>query len=159
MGATSQAGLRSSGSSQSYVQTSAALTGLATAAPVSPRPVTSPTQTYAPLPGLPQATSTEQVKRSAEREFDTLADEWLGDTRYESRVQSMILHPSYQRIIGMGDRALPLILKRMAREPGHWFPALHALTTDRPVPPSDDGDLNAMTRGWLQWGRKRQLLN
>ena len=93
-----------------------------------------------------------------EEEFQGLADEWLADTLGESRVQSMILHPSYQRIVGMGERALPLILHRLEREADHWFPALQAIAGENPVPPEDAGNLDAMTRSWLQWGRRRRLL-
>ncbi|MCH7511735.1 MAG: hypothetical protein IIB19_05140 [Chloroflexi bacterium] len=106
----------------------------------------------------PYSTATVQVSPSEEEEFQRLADEWLADTRYESRVQSMIVHPSYQRIVGMGERALPLILQRLERETDHWFPALQAIAGENPVPPEDSGNLDAMTRSWLQWGRRRRLL-
>jgi hypothetical protein len=63
----------------------------------------------------------------------------------------MAMHPSYQRIIGLGPAALPLIFNELAREPDHWFWALKAITGEDPVPPSARGKLRKMTELWLQW--------
>ncbi len=61
------------------------------------------------------------------------------------------MHPAYQQIIGMGDRALPLIFKDLRREPDHWFWALQAITGENPVSEQNAGDLEAMTGDWLVW--------
>ena len=142
-----------------YMEVHGDLTGLAEYSPVYlyPRELLTETPSWQ-IVFPPYSTATVQVSPSEEEEFQALADEWLADTRYESRVQSMIVHPSYQRIVGMGERALPLILQRLERETDHWFPALQAIAGENPVPPEDAGNLDAMTRSWLQWGRRRRLL-
>lgn len=66
--------------------------------------------------------------------------------------------PSYQRIVAMGARAVPLILSEMEREgdePDQWFWALHAITGADPVPFDARGDVVQMAEAWLEWGRRR----
>ena len=63
-------------------------------------------------------------------------------------------HPAYQRIIGLGPQAIPLILAEMQREPRHWFWALAALTGENPVSLADQGRVPEMTAAWLMWGRE-----
>lgn len=70
----------------------------------------------------------------------------------------MMLCSAYQRIIGMGDRAVPLILAELEREagdPDHWGWALHAITGDDPIPEEAAGDTVQIARAWLDWGRAR----
>ena len=69
------------------------------------------------------------------------------------------MHPAYQKIIGMGEPAVPLILKDLAENgPDDWFWALTAIADDNPITEDIAGDMNAMTAAWLQWGRKRGYL-
>ena len=66
--------------------------------------------------------------------------------------------PSYQQIIGMGDMALPLILRELAREPDHWFWALHAITGADPVEPDARGDVRKMAKAWIEWATRQDIL-
>jgi hypothetical protein len=65
------------------------------------------------------------------------------------------LHSAYQKIIGLGAAAVPLLLAELRREPDDWFWALHAVTGADPVPEANRGNLPAMTEAWLQWGREK----
>ncbi len=87
------------------------------------------------------------------RLFRELADRWKEQTRYLSSASEKSMHPDYQRIIGMGSDAIPLILEEMNRQPGQWFWALSSITGENPVPDEDRGRIAAMTEQWLQWGR------
>ena len=49
------------------------------------------------------------------------------------------MHPAYLDIIGMGDKAVPLILRDLKKETSHWFIALRAITKSSPVRPEDAG--------------------
>jgi len=89
------------------------------------------------------------------RRFSDLADEWRRDTAPLSSVARMALHPAYQEVIGMGQAALPMILAELAREPGHWFWALRAITGENPVTEEDAGDLLRMRDAWIRLGRER----
>ena len=68
-----------------------------------------------------------------------------------------ILRP-YQRIIGMGWSAVPLILEELRREPDQWFWALEAITEENPVPPDAAGQVRRSAEAWVQWGRDRGLV-
>ena len=48
-------------------------------------------------------------------QFRALADEWERDTCFLSSTTKMVMHPAYQRIIGMGPAAIPLILRKLKR--------------------------------------------
>ena len=62
------------------------------------------------------------------------------------------MHPAYQEIIGMGERAVPLLLAELRREPDDWFWALHAITGANPVPAASRGNARTMAEAWLRWG-------
>ena len=85
--------------------------------------------------------------------FAELVRAWKQDTRYASSLSKIVMHPSYQGIIGMGPAALPLIFDELQRSGGHWFWALHAITQVDPANEGDDYD--TAVRAWLAWGRQR----
>ncbi len=86
--------------------------------------------------------------------FRQLVDQWRAETRFLSSPTAIATHPAYQRIIGLGPQAIPLILAELEMVPGQWFWALVALTGENPVPDADRGDVAAMTATWLNWGRE-----
>ena len=90
--------------------------------------------------------------------FEKLTSEWKDETIHLSSPASIAMHPSYQQIIGMGTAALPLILQDLERAPAQWFLALRAIARESPVRSEDRGDIIAMTRAWLDWGKRRQYL-
>ncbi len=92
-----------------------------------------------------------------EIKFQMLAKEWKNDTVFMSSLTDMAMHPAYQQIIGMGPIAIPLILDEMKNEPEFWFWALKAVSGDDPTSPEDQGNLKAMTKAWLKWGRGHNL--
>jgi hypothetical protein len=85
--------------------------------------------------------------------FEALADRWEAETALESVVTRKATHPSYQRIIGMGEPAVPLILRRLEREPRQWFWALTAITGEDPA--HGETTAEGASRAWLRWGRER----
>jgi hypothetical protein len=90
-----------------------------------------------------------------EETFFGLAEQWRRETGLLSLVQKMVMHPAYQRIIGMGQPVVPLILRDLEQEPDHWFWALQAITGENPVPSEARGDLDRMAAAWIEWGRDR----
>ena len=90
--------------------------------------------------------------------FQKLVQEWKQQSGYLSSSRQMALLPAYQRIIGLGPAALPLILEELEREPDHWFWALEAISGDNPVATEDRGHIPKTTQAWLTWGRQNGLL-
>lgn len=68
-----------------------------------------------------------------------------------------VMHPAYQRIIGMGSTIVPLLLRQVAETHEHWFWALEAITGEDPVSPEDSGDVVKISRAWVEWGRRQGL--
>ena len=92
--------------------------------------------------------------------FQNFAERWRRETKYLSSDHDIAMNPAYQSIIGMGDRAIPLILRDLQQnpEPSHWFWALTMITHENPVPPEEAGDMRRMRERWLSWGRTRLYL-
>lgn len=89
--------------------------------------------------------------------FQDLAKQWRNERGAQSTVAAMTLLPSYQKIIGMGKDALPLILAELKSEgdaPDHWFWALAAISDENPVPAESRGNILEMSKAWLAWGQK-----
>ncbi len=93
------------------------------------------------------------VESPVEREFLEHAKKWSDETAYFSSSTQIVLHPSYQRIIGLGPDVLPFIFRDLLSEDRDWFWALLAITGDNPVAPEDAGDVPKMLQSWLRWGK------
>jgi hypothetical protein len=111
-----------------------------------------------PRMSLPSTIAQRDSLGDVTREFRNHADMWKREMRFVSSLHEKYLHPSYARIIGIGEPAVPLILRSLQREPDDWFYALRAITGDNPVPASAAGNMREMTDAWLQWGRARGLI-
>ena len=91
---------------------------------------------------------------SLEQTFHELVTTWRKETRFTSSVTDMAMHRAYQRIIGLGPAAVPLLLRELERHPDHWFWALYAITGVDPTTPEQKGKVPEMARAWLDWGRE-----
>jgi hypothetical protein len=90
-----------------------------------------------------------------ERRFRQLVDDWKQATLLISSGTELLLHRAYQQIIGLGRRAVPLLLAELRREPDHWFWALTAITGENPVADADRGNLARMADAWRNWAQQR----
>jgi hypothetical protein len=97
---------------------------------------------------------------NAEQQFNRLARIWKSETELISKMSRKFMHPAYQKIIGMGEPAIPLILKDLAKHgPNDWFWALTAISDENPITEELAGNMVAMTEAWLQWGKRAGYLN
>ena len=92
------------------------------------------------------------------KKFLALVLLWKQTQGPQSSVPAMVMHPAYQRIVGLGPAAVPLLLRELERRPDHWFWALNAITGEDPVAAGDRGNLTGMTEAWLDWGRRHGLI-
>lgn len=92
------------------------------------------------------------------RKFRRLVRKWENDTAYVSSIHQIILHPSYQEIIGMGQSVIPLIFNELENRTGLWFWALQALTGEDPTTENTHGNFAEMRRDWLSWGHEHGYL-
>jgi hypothetical protein len=91
--------------------------------------------------------------------FYRLKSQWEAETAFLPSISDIAMHPAYQQIIGLGFVAVPLILREMEKEPGHWFWALKSITGEDPVPHEHRGRINAMTEDWLLWGKEQGYIS
>jgi hypothetical protein len=101
--------------------------------------------------------STPVDTEAAER-FEALKNDWKSKSRFISNSAQMAMLWPYQQIIGMGERALRLILRELENETDHWFWALEAITGENPVPEEAAGEVEQMAQAWIDWGRQQGLL-
>lgn len=93
--------------------------------------------------------------------FNDFLENWHKERGATSSITEMAMCPSYQNIIGMGRRAIPLILHQLlieGDEPDMWFWALCAITSADPVTNDMRGDFSQMAEAWLNWGRAKQYV-
>jgi hypothetical protein len=90
--------------------------------------------------------------------FASAASKWKDDTKFNSSMTSILLHPAYQRIIGLGPDVVPFVLRDLAETGAHWSWALQALTGENPVPAEHEGRPRLMAQAWFQWGRDKNLI-
>ena len=88
--------------------------------------------------------------------FETLATQWRSEAAVSS-LPNFSASPAYQQIIGLGAGALPLILRELAINGGHWFWALFAITGQDPA--ASATNIASAREAWLQWGRDHGLLD
>jgi hypothetical protein len=99
------------------------------------------------------AGSTLSAKPELERRFRKLAKRWQQDTKHWSVAARKAEHEAYREIIEMGRPAIPLLLAELRRRPAHWFIALQEITKADPISEESEGDVAAMARAWLEWGK------
>jgi hypothetical protein len=107
------------------------------------------------LSSVQELLETWEANEEQAARFETLAEQWKHDTAHLSNIAKKALHPAYQEIIGMGERAVPLLLAELKREPDDWFWALNAITGANPVSPASRGNVQAMAAAWLLWGAEK----
>jgi hypothetical protein len=93
-----------------------------------------------------------QVDPEVEKKFRRLSKEWKEQVQVLSSTTEMCNLPSYQKIIGMGQPVVPLLLRELQTDPHHWFWALKAITEADPVPPENRGRVREMIDAWIKWG-------
>jgi hypothetical protein len=95
---------------------------------------------------------------NVEQQFAAFALQWKEASAFLSSTSAMVAHPAYQAIIALGQPAVPILLRDLEKEPAHWFEALKAITGEDPVSQKDWGNIPAMRRAWLAWGRNHNLI-
>ncbi|CAN5126465.1 hypothetical protein BH20ACI1_BH20ACI1_27790 [soil metagenome] len=103
-------------------------------------------------------TKYESETARIEKEFNVLAEQWYLETLHSSGYLDKVLHPAYQRIIGLGKDVIPLILRELQDAPTDWFWALRALTGEDPTTAAQSGKKTEMAKAWLKWGKENDYI-
>ncbi|MGS1060508.1 hypothetical protein [Burkholderia glumae] len=89
--------------------------------------------------------------------FGELKDAWLLETGLLSSLTDIVLNENYQKIIGLGPKAVPWILDDLGETMAPWFWALRMITRVDPVDHKDRGDVERMVKSWLNWARENKI--
>jgi GAF domain len=96
------------------------------------------------------------ISQESEEKFNALAVKWKVDTQTSLFMTQRCNDPSYQRIIGMGQQIVPLLLKKISEPSGEdWFGALGAITNENPVKLEHRGIIDKITEDWIKWGKSK----
>jgi len=89
-----------------------------------------------------------------EEEFEKLSSTWKRETGMLSSSAQRMQHPSLQRILQMGQMAIPFIIRDLAEKPAWWFSVLRELTEVDPVPGDKKGLLRESADAWIAWAHE-----
>src|SRR5215213_9872933 len=101
----------------------------------------------APASAETSAAASAATSADLEREFQRLAALWHEETGAYSVVAQKLAHPAHRQIIALGPAVVPLILRDLQGEGGHWFTALRTLTGEDPTQPGSNYEKAAAA--WL----------
>jgi hypothetical protein len=105
--------------------------------------------------GISHAASVGEI----ERKFERLRDRWKSERGPHSNIAKLTMHDAYQSIIGMGEAAVPLLLKELQNgSTDYWYWALQAITEQDPIPFTDAGNAKKMSEAWVEWGKRQGYL-
>jgi hypothetical protein len=93
----------------------------------------------------------------SELDFNERAERWIRDTSFQSSLVAQFMNEDYQTIMAMGERVIPLILRRLQKAPESWFWALKHLAGED-VAKNTDNPADA-SKSWLNWGRKKGYID
>jgi len=83
--------------------------------------------------------------------FNFLKSIWKEDKKLLSSPNKIQNLESYNRIIELGEKVLPLIITELRNEPDFWFEALRRLSGADPVEDKNRGNLELMSNDWISW--------
>ena len=94
-----------------------------------------------------------------EREFGGLVKQWKKETFALSSLSKIYAHPGYQRIMAMGKEGIPLVLKELQKNQGHWFYALRFMAGEQGKGVAEGlTDFESAKAAWLEWGYQNNHL-
>jgi hypothetical protein len=91
-------------------------------------------------------------------DFYVYFKQWKKETAGLSSPRSIRMNRNYQKIIGLGESVLPLILAELQREPNDWLYALEMIAKDEENPVTDEMGFKESLNAWINWGKTKGYL-
>ena len=89
------------------------------------------------------------------RRFLRLRDQWKKETMFASSSTVIYRNDAYQKIIGLGIRSIPWIIRDLKKTNAHWFNALFNITGENPINHNHSGVVPKMAEDWIKWAEKK----
>lgn len=100
-----------------------------------------------------------EEEMDTKEEFSRLNALLYRETCHESRLGKVAQNQHYRAIIALGPDVIPILIKDMIRNSGHWHAALAEITGQDPVRPECAGNAHKMGRDWKRWFNKMNSTN
>ena len=84
-------------------------------------------------------------------------EEWKRESTPLSFLEDAYNLPSYEKIVSLGMRAVPVLLQELAANADYWDVALRRITGEDPTT-GDEADIEAVCAAWLRWGHSKGIL-
>lgn len=103
----------------------------------------------------------ENTDSLADRFYEE-AEKWDRETMHLSSQPQIMLHSSYQAVLGMAnenkEEVIGLMLQDMRDNRRFWFWGLSQLTNENPIKDKDAGRIDKMIKAWITWGKQKGYL-
>jgi hypothetical protein len=100
--------------------------------------------------------------KALDQRFREQAEKWAAETAHMSSPTQMMMHPSYQAVLGMAQEnkreVIRLLILDLQEHRRTWFWALSYITHDNPINPSDAGKMGKMIDAWVKWGKAQGVI-
>ena len=100
----------------------------------------------------------ETEEGKTERLFQKLSKRVFDEFGPSSDIEKLYSSHSHLEVVGLGQGAVPLLLRDMSAKRRPWFVALAAITRANPAKSVEPGDINGLINAWLAWGRRHKFL-
>jgi hypothetical protein len=101
-------------------------------------------------------------KPSLEEQFLKHAEHWQTETAHLSSPSQMMMHPSYQAVLGIAqenkNEVIRLMLTDLRDKRRLWFWALSFLTKENPITALQAGKIDPMISAWVKWGHAKGII-
>lgn len=94
--------------------------------------------------------------QTLEQKFRSLADDWYDEIANDpssSLTKVTSGNKTYLRVISLGNRVIPLILRELESNCAPWFLALQILTGNSDVGKEHAGNFGKIADAWIEWGK------
>jgi hypothetical protein len=98
---------------------------------------------------------TDYYQHAEYRKFLRLRNQWLEETMFTSNSTMIYSNGAYKKIIGLGEKSIPWIIRDLRKSNAHWFSALSKITGTDPIQPEHSGIISKMAEDWINWAEEK----
>ncbi|GAA0759423.1 hypothetical protein LRH25_01495 [Ideonella azotifigens] len=98
------------------------------------------------------------ISRNIGVEFQKLAASLFERQQYSSLLADLHHSEEYLKVISLGPKVVPHMLRDLQMNGNPWYLALRVLTGERVGQDLPEGNLRELAAAWIQWGTKQGML-
>ncbi len=93
-----------------------------------------------------------EYQESLETTFNEYYTNWRRETAMCSGIEAKRNNENFKKIVAMGEKIIPIILKEIKKNPSHLFLVLPEITKENIIIPEEDqGNIRKINELWIQW--------